>query len=223
MTENFSPCILSEWIYMDLIAFVGFKGAGKNTAAVPLRQAGYVAISFADALKDALAAIFCWPRHMLEGDTRESRFWREQVDPWWEAKLDMPGFSPRMAMQFYGTEVMRQNFRNDIWIFNVERRIMMLPPGSNVVLVDGRFRNEIALARRFGGRVYRIQHEADPHWYDLAVTANQGDRYARDRLVELGIHESEYAWIGAQIDDVITNAASINDLHDRVARMFLSK
>ena len=44
---------------MDLITFVGFKSSGKTTAAHALLADGYHLLSFADALKDALAAIFC--------------------------------------------------------------------------------------------------------------------------------------------------------------------
>lgn len=202
-----------------LIAFVGFKCSGKNTAAAALYPYGFVPISFADALKDTLAAIFCWDRELLEGISNESRMWREHVDSWWAAKLDIPHFTPRWAMMNIGTEVMRRQFHYDLWVFNVERRMMMIE--APIVLTDGRFPNEIALAQRYGGQVVRIRREADPAWMPLANTANFDPRQterdnARGRLTLAGVHESEYAWVNSAIDHVIENDGTIADLHTKV-------
>ncbi len=55
---------------MAIIGIVGFKGAGKDTAGNFFEQNhGFDPDSFAAPLKDAVAAIFGWPRHLLEGDT----------------------------------------------------------------------------------------------------------------------------------------------------------
>jgi hypothetical protein len=198
----------------ELIAFVGFKASGKNTAAAALYPLGYVPISFADALKDALAAIFCWERDLLEGITDASRAWREQVDHWWAEKLGIPHFTPRWAMKHIGTDVMRYHFNYDLWVHNVERRLVLLD--RPVVLIDGRFPNEIALARRYNGRVYRIKRGPDPDWRDLAIAANAGVMEARERLAVLDVHVSEYAWIGHPIDAEIANDGTIADLHAAV-------
>ena len=204
-----------------LIAFVGFKASGKNTAAEALYPHGFAPLSFADALKDALAAIFCWDRHLLEGITTESRIWREQVDAWWAAKLDIPHFTPRWAMMNVGTEVMRRHFNYDLWVFNVERRILLLAAESSVVLVDARFPNEIALARRCHGRVIRIKRDADPDWTELAELGNLHwsptvRAHALAILEERGVHPSEFAWIGTPTDGTITNDGTIADLHAAV-------
>jgi len=203
---------------MNIIAFLGFKDAGKSTAAIPLIARGYVPFSFADALKDCLAAIFCWSRPMLEGDTPESRTWREQVDAFWSVKLDIPGFTPRMAMQRFGTDIMRNHFNPNIWVYTIERRLSLLPPDSNVVLIDGRFPNEIAIARTYGGKVYRIRKGNEPDWYQIAMDANlDGNAHLRDMLqTSYGIHESEYAWIGSDLDGVIENNGSKDELYQQV-------
>src|ERR1044072_7097204 len=173
----------------ELIAFVGFKASGKNTAAAALYQYGYVPLSFADALKDSLAAIFCWDRAMLEGVTEASRAWREQIDAWWAEKLDIPHFTPRWAMKHIGTDVMRRHFNYNLWVHNVERRLLLLD--RPVVLVDGRFPNEIILARRYGGRVFRIKRGPDPDWCDLAIAANAGVGPAREAIRALDVHVSD--------------------------------
>src|SRR5258708_6546586 len=100
---------------MHLIALVGFKGSGKDTAGRFLvENYGFRNFSFAESLKDALASIFCWDRALIEGDTGESRAWRETVDSWWSEKLGIPNFTPRLAMQLVGTDVFRKHFNPDL-------------------------------------------------------------------------------------------------------------
>ena len=139
----------------DILGICGFAGAGKDTVGQRLvENYGYTSIAFADPLKDALTAIFGWDRAMLSGRTPESRVWREQIDQWWANKLEIPHFSPRFAMQNFGTDVMRRTFHDQIWIINTEKRI--LDTDGPVVITDGRFANEIQMLRRLGGRIYRV-------------------------------------------------------------------
>jgi hypothetical protein len=201
----------------SIIAFVGFKGSGKNTAAIPLIDQGFKSFSFADGIKDCLASIFCWDRQMLEGITPESRVWREQVDPWWAEKLGIPNFSPRWAMMNFGTQLMREHFNKNIWLYNMERRIMMV--GDNpVVMVDGRFANELEMARRYRARIIRIKRGSEPEWMEIARQANAGSDHHQLFLDDLGVHESEYGWIGSPVDATIENDGSISDLHAAILR-----
>ena len=191
---------------MRLICLCGNKGAGKNVAADALIEDGWLALSFADCLKDVCALLFCWPRVLLEGVTPESREWREQVDPWWSDKLGIPDFTPRYALTHVGTELFRAHFHPDIWISHMQRRIEQLPGGSRVVLVDGRFPNELDLARRLGGLVVGIQRGERPLWHAVALRANAGDAEAEQRLrQEFKVHASETAWIGQPLDAVLHN------------------
>jgi len=206
-----------------LIAFVGCKASGKNTAADALYPYGFVPLSFADALKDALAAIFCWDRFMLEGITEKSRAWRELIDPWWSAKLGIPHFTPRWALMNVGTEVMRRHLHHDVWVFNVERRMALLDNDTSVVLVDGRFPNEIALAHRHGGQVICIDR-GKPAWFSLAMIANRHAspdvrQHMQTHLSAIGVHPSEYAWIGGRIDHTLQNDGTIADLHHKVQQL----
>ena len=71
-----------------LIGLVGLIGSGKDTVAERLvSHHGYVRDSFAKSLKDATASIFGWNREMVEGNTKESREWREQPDAFWSEHL----------------------------------------------------------------------------------------------------------------------------------------
>jgi hypothetical protein len=197
-----------------VIAFVGFHGAGKNTAAAALIPRGFVQLSFSDALKDTLAAIFCWDRALLEGTSDKGRPWREQIDSWWAEKLGIPHFTPRWAMTHIGTAVMRQQFSEDIWVRNVECRLQMVD--RPVILPDARFPNEIAMARAYGAQVIRIQRGAPPLWLHCANEAAAGSVEAAEQLSAWGIHESEWRWLNQRIDHTIVNDDSIEQLHREV-------
>lgn len=204
----------------NIIALVGFAGVGKDTVGQYLTETyGHEPLAFADPLKDCLSNIFGWDRELLSGRTPESRVWREQVDPWWADKLGIPHFSPRFAMQNFGTEVMRKNFNDDIWIINTEKRI--LDAKGPVVITDGRFPNEIKMIRRLGGAVYRVRRGPDPVWMDIAMEANRGDAHARSKMIDVHrVHLSEWAWVGEDLDGAIRNDGDIFDLHEVVERTF---
>jgi hypothetical protein len=199
---------------MELIAFVGFIGSGKDTVAQHMiANEGFRGFAFADCLKDAISAVFCWDRELLEGSTAESRVWRETVDTWWADKLNIPNLTPRWVLQHFGTEVMRKSFHEDIWIFNMERRLSLLGEDAKIVVTDARFRNEIAMARRFGGKIVRVRRGEDPKWFYVARAANNGDKTCLQRMWnEFDIHESEWAWIGTHFDHVIENNGTVEDL-----------
>ena len=151
---------------------------------------------------------------MLEGNTDESRAWREEVDPWWSERLGK-FITPRWVLQQWGTEVCRKSFHDDIWILSLERKLAN--SDSNVVIADCRFPNEVAMIKRLGGEVWRVKRGAEPDWYDHAINYNKGESnigwaIGRHRLEELGIHASEYSWVGSAFDKVIENNSSVDDL-----------
>ena len=206
-----------------IIGFVGFIGSGKDTAADYLVNFhGFRRDSFANTLKDAVAAVFGWDRVLLEGRTKEAREWREQVDEWWAKRLDMPHLTPRWILQYWGTEVCRQGFHDDIWIASVENK--MRKTTDNIVISDVRFPNEINAIHNAGGLVVRIKRGVDPEWYQDAVNMNCGPTnmswaISRMRMEQLGIHASETAWVGSKIDHVISNDTSIDDLYTQIKNL----
>lgn len=196
-----------------IIGMVGFIGAGKGTVGKHLVEGhGYQTTSFARTLKDAVAAIFRWPRDLLEGDTPEGREWREAVDPWWSKRFGRP-VTPRWVLQYFGTDVMRMHFHTNLWIWSVERQI--LDHGSNIVLTDARFPNEVNLLREMGGRVIWVRRPELPEWYDAALAQNRNLGY--EMTNKYGhIHPSEWAWIGCPIDATIINDGTVEDLQRNV-------
>jgi hypothetical protein len=195
-----------------IIGICGFIGSGKDTAADFLVNFhGFRRDSFAGTLKDAVASVFNWDRDLLEGRTKEARAWREQVDPWWAERLNMPDLTPRLVLQLWGTEVCRRGFHDDIWIASVENKLRNSK--DSIVISDCRFPNEIASIKHAGGKVIWVQRGITPHWYDVAVQANRGVDAAQRFLAQEGIHASETAWAGTQFDAIIDNDGSLDDLY----------
>jgi len=145
-----------------IIGVCGLIGSGKGTVSdILVEDFNFAKISFADSLKDAISVIFSWDRKLLEGDTDESRSWREQVDPWWANRLGIQDLTPRLILQQWGTEVCRSSFHSDIWIASVERKI---EKDKNYVIPDTRFPNEIDLIKKIGGEIWCVKRGPDPKW-----------------------------------------------------------
>jgi hypothetical protein len=195
-----------------IIGVCGFIGSGKDTIADYLVNFHeFRRESFASTLKDAVSSVFGWDRTMLEGRTKEAREWREQVDPWWAARLDMPTLTPRWVLQYWGTEVCRKAFHDDIWIASLENKLRNSK--DDVVISDCRFPNEISSIKNAGGQIVWVQRGELPEWYQTAVDANRGSNVALNELKHLKIHASETAWVGTEFDAVIDNNSTINALY----------
>lgn len=195
---------------MNIIGVVGFIGSGKGTVGQYLvEKHDFLETSYAKTLKDSVSAIFCWPRDLLEGDTPESREWREQVDPWWSKKLGRP-VTPRWVLQYFGTDVLRMHFNTNIWIWSVEKQISTM--NKNVVITDCRFPNEINLLRELGGKIIWIRKPELPEWYDAALSQNKNLSYDMTKKYS-DVHSSEWAWIGTPIDATIINDKTKKDLY----------
>jgi len=198
-----------------IIGICGFIGSGKDTIADYLVNFHeFRRESFASTLKDAVAAVFGWDRTLLEGRTKEAREWREQVDPWWAERLNMPNLTPRLMLQLWGTEVCRRGFHDDIWIASLENKLRTTK--DNVVISDCRFPNEIKSIKDAGGMIIRVKRGVNPHWYTIAESANRGDSKAKEWLTNEGIHASEYSWAGTIFDAEVDNDGSIDALYTRV-------
>jgi hypothetical protein len=200
-----------------IIGVCGFIGSGKDTIADYLVNFhGFRRESFANSLKDAVAQVFGWDRTMLEGRTKQAREWREQVDPWWAQRLNMPNLTPRLMLQLWGTEVCRRGFHDDIWIASLENKLRNSK--DDIVISDCRFPNEIKSIRNAGGQIVWVKRGELPEWYDWALNANKGEvqnfnwSTSKSKLEQAGIHASETAWVGTTFDAEFDNNGSIDDL-----------
>ena len=75
-----------------IVGVLGLIGSGKGTVGEILKGVKFNQISFASGVKDVTSVMFDWPRELLEGDTDESRNFRETPDSFW---------TKRMGKEFY--------------------------------------------------------------------------------------------------------------------------
>ena len=207
----------------------GLTGCGKDTAADMLAREGFQRASFASALKDIVARLFSWDRDLLEGRTPESRIWREQVDETWAQKLNRPGLTPRLMLQQWGTEVVRNNFHLDFWLILLEKEIRSNKYGQRVVITDCRFPNEIDMIKRLNGIVVRVQRGTTPEWLnDVQAWHAQGRQTPKPVVFDSSDgskqlpHESEWCSVGLE-DAVLENNSTLEDLHANIRKIIKEK
>ena len=192
-----------------LIGICGLIGSGKDTVAERLvNEHGYKRDSFAKSLKDAVASMFNWDRDMLEGRGQSSRHWREQPDKFWSERFGRE-VSPRSILQQFGTEVMRGQMYDGIWVDSCIGRYK----GQNTVIADTRFPNEVKQIREHGGKIILVKRGPDPDWFVDYVEGN---------IEPKGVHSSEYAWAKEEFDFVIENNGSKEELYAKIDALIVS-
>ena len=183
-----------------LIGIVGLIGSGKDTVAERLvTHHGYKRDSFAKSLKDAVSSMFNWDRDMLEGNTTSSRHWREQPDKFWSKKMGKE-VTPRLILQQFGTEVMRGQMYDGIWVDSVIGRYK----GENTVISDTRFQNEIKTIKAHGGKILLVK---------------RGELPTREEMQKQGAHRSEWDWMGSEFDYIIENNGTLTQLNVKIDKL----
>ena len=170
---------------IPIIGISGKAGSGKDTCAGFLVDRGYVRRGFADPLKDAVRAIFGLTDAQLFGAEKEV------VDPFW-------GKSPRRIMQLLGTEAVRNQIDDDVWIKSMLRFAESSP--RPIVVPDVRFPNEANAILATGGVVWRVE---------------------RPGIRSVSPHPSETALDGFTFSHVIKNDGSLAMLERKVAELMV--
>lgn len=202
-----------------IIGITGFISSGKDTAANYLiTHHQFKKESFADSLKDAVSSIFGWDRELLEGQSKYSREWREQPDTWWSDRLSMK-ITPRWVLQYWGTEVCRAGFHDDIWVASLENKLRRAK--DDIVITDCRFANEINAIKNANGVTIRINRGDKPSWYQAAEDYNKGPTHVgwsigKAKLDRLKIHASEYSSVGLEYDYYVDNNGTVEDLNNQL-------
>lgn len=190
-----------------IIALCGAQGAGKDTVGdILVNKFGFHRLSFGSALKDMISVLFSWPRHLLEGNTEESRIWREQVNEYWAIKTKILDFSPRKALQLIGTDCLRNHFCQDIWVHIVESKINHLlssSPSTKIVITDCRFVNEFEMVQKFNNSlIVKIERRS-------SEGVNKQD------------HVSEIDWQSFPFSHIIQNDNTIEVLEKEINKIFI--
>ena len=178
-----------------IIGITGFKDSGKDTVAdILMERFMFLKYSFAKPLKDTVGVLFGWSEHRMN-----DRELKEMIDPFW-------GISPRQALQFMGTEVMREHFPkayasfgaivgSNFWVKKAEQFIQN-NPGEHIVIPDCRFQNEVDLIHSLGGITVKVVRQS-----------------SIPKVIE---HASENVDLLENIDFYIMNNGSIADLDSNV-------
>lgn len=196
-----------------IIGISGLIGSGKGTVAdILVEEHGFKKANFADSLKDAVSIMFGWPRHLLEGDTKESREWREEPDVFWSIEMRQE-MTPRLALQLVGTEAMRRGFFEGIWVSSLKQKVLS-DSKTNWVISDTRFPNEIQMIHDVGGKMIRVRRGEDPVWFRKLLLHNE---------IPIDVHESEWAWAKSKFDFLIENDGSLEELKEKVKNLTLGR
>ena len=195
-----------------IIGICGLIGCGKGTVRdILVENYGFTKLSFADKLKDGVATVFNWDRAMLEGDTVESREWRETQDDFWTKETGRT-ITPRLVLQEFGTDCMRHGFDDGIWVSLVKQELVKYP-NKNFVIPDVRFPNEANMIKSIHGEVWRVRRGQDPVWMrmyqDIGVEPKE-------------VHESEWRWAKVDFNNVIYNDLGIDELKSQVKGLLAS-
>lgn len=204
-----------------IIGITGLAGSGKDTIGdiITSNLKNWEKVSFASHLKDVTALLFGMDRKMLAGETPEDRAKREQPDEFWSKKMGKD-FTPRYALQFLGTNLLRNQLHQNIWVDCLEKKIMNTD--KNIVITDVRFPNEIDMIRSIGGEIWRVERGELPHWFRDVEHINDKDNILEYDIPHFfpilkNIHESEWRWVGYDKPSYIfENNGSIEDLKNKV-------
>lgn len=196
-----------------IVGICGLIGSGKDTIADYLvEKYSFKKLSFADKLKDSVATMFDWDRHLLDGKSEESRKWREQVDDYW-SKETGEQITPRLVLQKFGTECMRNGFFDGIWVSLTKKKIID-NPNAKWVIPDVRFENEAKMIKEVGGEVWWVKRGSLPLWFRMYQDIGQQPK---------DIHASEWAWANVKFDKIFENNSTIDVLRSQVQGHLASK
>lgn len=182
-----------------LIGILGRKGAGKDTIADYLSdQHNFNKLILAEPLKDACKILFNFNDEQLYGNLKET------IDPNW-------GVSPRVVLQYLGTDIFRKdiskiipNINGNFWVNLMTSKYKQLQnENSNirVVISDVRFKNEIDEIHKLNGIIIKV---------------------IRPNLDNNDCHESEKLIDNLKGDYEIINDKNLDELYEKVKSIMLN-
>lgn len=171
-----------------IVGFTGRRRSGKDTAATALRDLDYTRLSFAGPLKEMLITLLS-----VQGLSRTAAYnLVEGADKETPTHL-LNGRSPRYAMQTLGTEWGRDLIDVNLW---VRAALRSAADDDKVMFTDVRFPNEVKAIHDAGGIVIKIVRPTP--------------------LASDDTHPSEILIDSLDVDAVVINEGSIEQLHARV-------
>lgn len=108
----------------------------------------WIEFSMATPLKKVCSVIFQIPYEVLLAQTPADRILRETI----VTKVNGNTINGRVALEYFGTDIMRNLFDKDIWLKIMQRdAAVVIASNRKVVIPDIRFENEMNLVNKLGG------------------------------------------------------------------------
>jgi hypothetical protein len=195
---NLDPALSPEpepAMHLKVIGLTGQAGHGKDTVANYLQNySGYTVLHYASPLKEAASTLFDLPLSVFYDGKK-----KEVADEEW-------GISPRVIMQWLGTDIMRARMGEDFWLRHMRRRLAALPLGTKVVVADCRFENEVEMLRLdYGAEIWHVDASS-------RLTASGGgplDAQSAKHVTEQGVPRG-------LIDVILFNNNTKEDLFENI-------
>lgn len=175
LMENFITVYVDrEWIQtygntpmlapFDITGFSGVSGFSETKTP----NDNWVEFSMATPLKKICSVIFQIPYEVLLAQTPEDRILRETiVAPINSLHYKDDTINGRVALEYFGTDVMRNLFDKDIWLKIMQRdAAAAIASGKRVVIPDIRFENEMNLINSLGGTLLVVCRDIN----ELSIT-----------------------------------------------------
>lgn len=136
---------------VEVLGIAGYARSGKDTVAKKLMDYGYINMSFAEPIKEAMYMLNPKVAYDMEDLDYQHIIDTYGID---DAKVKYP--EVRRLLQVFGTEVGRSMFGEDVW---VDMAMDNMPDGAKVVFTDVRYPNEANAIRNFGGEIWWVERE----------------------------------------------------------------
>lgn len=158
-----------------VIGIAGKKFSGKDTlGSYFVNNYEYEQIAYADPLKE-IGTLFGFNNEQLYGSKKEV------VDEFWE-------ITPRMFLQFVGTDLFRNNSGNlshkmgeNTWT-NIVKKKIQENHNKHFIITDVRFPNEAALIKELGGIIIKLNRHSE--YNDTHASESQIDDLPADFIFE---------------------------------------
>lgn len=201
-----------------IIGLCGKKFSGKSTFGKYVKDKyNFKIYSFGESLKKSLKEIFYFTDEEVNGNKKEV------INDYW-------GLTPREIMQFFGTELMREQFGNKfpnigdkIWIKSLEYKLINDINNNNVnkiIIDDVRFNNEIIWIKEFGLKynfktfIININNNSN-------INISNNKEFINNKSDEKFInHKSELEKLNFEYN-IINNKSNFDEFYKNIDNLFL--